>query len=91
MGAGNYPWLGEDRSSLAEQRDNAIEARRWCEKAFDYTPKSWAMPDRTRDEHTPAAMEAAGCEVLSDSDIRTVHNVLLQPPPHFLTLHQPAP
>jgi len=83
MGAGQYPWLGDDRTSLAEQRDNAIEARRWCEKLFDYSPKSWAMPDRTRDEHTPAAMEAAGCEVLSDSDIRTIHNVLLQPPPHF--------
>ena len=83
MGAGIYPWLGEDRSSFAEQRDNALEARRWCERLFDYTPKSWAMPDRTRDEHTAAAMEAAGCEVLSDSDIRTIHNVLLQPPPHF--------
>jgi hypothetical protein len=41
------------------------------------------MPDRTRDEHTPAAMEAAGCEVLSDSDVRTRDNVLFQPPPHI--------
>jgi hypothetical protein len=83
IGGGEYPWVGDDRSSFGEQRDNALEARRWCEELFDYTPKSWAMPDRTRDEHTARAMEAAGCEVLSDSDIRTVHNVLLQPPPHF--------
>jgi hypothetical protein len=27
-------------------------------------------------------MEAAGCEVLSDSNVRARHNVLLQPPPH---------
>lgn len=83
IGAGRYPWLGKETGSFAEQRDNALEARRWCEELFGYTPRSWAMPDRTRDEHTPAAMAAAGCEVLSDSDVRTVDNVLFQPPPHF--------
>jgi hypothetical protein len=82
MGAGAYPWLGIDRSSLGEQRDNAMEARRFCEKLFAYTPKSWAMPNRTNDRFTAAAMEAAGCEVLSDSNVRTQQNVLLQPPPH---------
>lgn len=83
LGAGDYPWVGPDKTTFGEQRDNALEARRWCEKLFDYSPKSWAMPDRTRDETTPAAMEAAGCEVLSDSDVRTIDNVLYQPPPHF--------
>jgi hypothetical protein len=82
MGAGVYPWLGEDRSSFGEQRDNALETRRLFEKFFNYTPKSWAMPDRTNDQYTAAAMEAAGCEVLSDSNAKTQHNVLLQPPPH---------
>ena len=82
MGTGVYPWLGEDRSSLAEQRDNALEAKRLFEKFFNFTPKSWAMPNRTNDDHTAAAMEAAGCEVLCDSNARTQHNVLLQPPPH---------
>jgi len=82
MGAGRYPWLGADEGSLAEQRDNALETARWCERLLGFRPRSWAMPDRTRDEHTPAAMEAAGCEVLSDSDIRTMDNVLFQPPPH---------
>ncbi len=82
MGSGVYPWLGEDRSSFGEQRDNAMQARRLCEKLFGYTPKSWAMPNRTNDRFTAAAMEAAGCEVLSDSNVRTKHNVLLQPPPH---------
>jgi len=82
IGAGKYPWLGDERSSLAEQRDNALEPRRWCERLFNFTPKSWAMPDRTNDRYTAAAMEAAGCEVLSDSNVRTHHNVLLQPPPH---------
>jgi hypothetical protein len=83
IGAGAYAWQGDERGSLAEQRDNALEARRWCETALGFSPRSWAMPDRTRDEHTPAAMEAAGCEVLSDSDVRTRDNVLFQPPPHF--------
>jgi hypothetical protein len=82
MGAGVYPWLGSDRSSFGEQRDNALETRRLFEKYFGYTPKSWAMPNRTNDRFTAAAMEAAGCEVLSDSNVRTQHNVLLQPPPH---------
>jgi len=82
IGAGKYSWQGEDRSSLGEQRDNALESRRWCENLFRFTPKSWAMPDRTNDQFTAAAMEAAGCEVLSDSNAQTRHNVLLQPPPH---------
>ncbi len=82
MGAGVYPWLGPDRSSFGEQRDNALEARRLCEQLFNYTPKSWAMPNRTNDRYTAAAMEAAGCEVLSDSNAGTHHNVLVQPPPH---------
>lgn len=83
MGAGDYPWLSDEKDSFHEQRDNALETRRWCEKLFGFTPRSWAMPDRTRDKHTAAAMEAAGCEVLSDSDVRTRDNVLGQPRPHF--------
>ncbi|MBP7827264.1 MAG: hypothetical protein KA236_12000 [Verrucomicrobia bacterium] len=82
MGAGVYPWLTADHSSFAEQRDNALEARRLFEQYFHFTPRSWAMPNRTNDRFTAAAMEAAGCEVLSDSNVRTRHNVLLQPPPH---------
>jgi hypothetical protein len=82
LGGGRYPWLGEETGSFAEQRDNALEAARRCEAAFGFRPRSWAMPDRTRDSETPRAMEAAGCEVLSDSDVRTIHNVLLQPPAH---------
>ena len=82
IGAGVYPWIGEDHSSLAEQRDNALETRRWFERCFQFTPRSWAMPDRTNDRHTAAAMEAAGCEVLSGSNTRPRSNVLRQPPPH---------
>src|SRR5439155_951090 len=59
MGAGIYPWLGEERSSFSEQRDNALETRRLFEKHFEFTPKSWAMPNRTNDRFTAAAMEAA--------------------------------
>lgn len=82
IGAGQYDWLGADPGSFAEQRDNALAARRLCEEQLGFMPKSWAMPDRTRDAFTPAAMEAAGCEVVSDSDVSTRHNVLTQPPPH---------
>jgi len=79
---GDYPWQGVERGSFAEQRDNALEARRWMEKLFGFTPRSWAMPDSTRDENTPRAVEAAGCEVLSDSDARPLDTVVFQPPPH---------
>ncbi len=82
MGDGDYGWLGEDRSSFAEQRDNAMAASKLFEKNFGFTPKSWAMPDSTNDNFTPEAMEAAGCQVLSDSNNKHRHNVLLQPPPH---------
>lgn len=83
MGAGVYPWQGEDRSSFGEQRDNALAARRVIEPLFGFSPKSWAMPNRTNDGSTAAAMEAAGCEVLSGSDVRPRQNVLLLPPPHY--------
>ncbi len=82
MGAGNYPWLSADRSSFAEQRDNALQAKQCFVNAFGFEPRSWAKPNRTNDEHTAAAMEAAGCEVLSGSDVRPRDNVLLHPPPH---------
>jgi hypothetical protein len=52
------------------------------EQVFEFRPLSWAMPDSTNDRLTPAAIEAAGCEVLSDSDASHKHNVLFQPPPH---------
>lgn len=82
MGAGEYAWVSPGADSFTEQRDNAIECGRQFQKHFGFTPKSWAMPDSTNDAFTPRAMEAAGCEVLSDSDISHKHNVLFQPPPH---------
>ena len=82
MGAGRYPWMGEDTSSFAEQRDNILEAARWCERLLGFVPRSWAKPGRCNDADTARAAEAAGCEVLSGSDIRVRDNVLLQPPPH---------
>ncbi len=82
MGDGRYEWQGSDRSSFGEQRDNAMAARLEFEKHFGFTPRSWAMPDSTSDEHTPAAVEAAGCQVTSDADARQVDNVIFQPRPH---------
>lgn len=82
MGAGRYPWMGEDLSSFGEQRDNILEAARWCERLLGFVPRSWAKPGRCNDDDTARAAEAAGCEVLSGSDIRVRDNVLLQPPPH---------
>lgn len=82
MGAGRYPWLGPDASSFGEQRDNVLEARRWCERVWGFAPRSWAKPGRCNDGDTARAVEAAGCEVLSGSDIRARDNVLYQPPPH---------
>lgn len=81
-GEGHYPWQGADRSSLADQRDNMREAARWCERSFGFVPKSWAKPGRGNDAFSPAAVEAAGCEVATGSDIRARDNVIRQPPPH---------
>ena len=82
MGAGRYPWIGSDTSSFGEQRDNALEARHWCERLFLFTPRSWAQPGRCNDADTPRAVESAGCEVVSGSDISAIDNVLFQPAPH---------
>ena len=82
MGAGRYPWQGADASSFGEQRDNILEAARWCERLLGFVPRSWAKPGRCNDADTARAAEAAGCEVLSGSDIRARDNVLFQPPPH---------
>lgn len=82
MGAGPYGWMGADISSCGEQRDNVLEAARWCERLLDFTPRSWAKPGRCNDADTPRAVEAAGCSVQSGSDIRAWDNVLFQPPPH---------
>ena len=81
-GEGRYPWSGDDTSSFCDQRDNILEARRWCERLLGFVPRSWAKPGRGNDRFTPAAVEAAGCEVATGSDIRARDNVLRQPPPH---------
>ncbi len=82
MGAGRYPWMGDDASSFGEQRDNILEAARWFRKLLAYVPRAWAKPGRCNDADTARAAAAAGCEVLSGSDIRARDNVLYQPPPH---------
>ena len=82
MGAGRYPWMGDDASSFGEQRDNILEAARWFRKLLGYVPRSWAKPGRCNDADTARAAAAAGCEVLSGSDILARDNVLFQPPPH---------
>lgn len=77
-----YPWVGADRSSFGEQRDNIREAQRWFERCLGFTPRAWAKPGRGNDAFTPAAVAAAGMEVASGSDIRARDNALRQPPPH---------
>ena len=82
MGAGRYPWVGPDTSSFGEQRDNIREAARWCDRLMGFVPRSWENPGRCNDAATARAAVAAGCEVLSGSDIRARDHVLRQPPPH---------
>ena len=82
MGAGRYPWMTADRSSFGEQRDNILEATRWCQRLLGFVPRSWAKPGRCNAADTARAAAAAGCEVLSGSDIRARDNVIYQPPPH---------
>jgi len=85
IGSGRYDWSPQGAGSFEEQRANALACRKHFEQCFGYTPRSWAMPDSTSDAVTPAAVEAAGCEVLSDSDAAHADNVLFQPPPHHPT------
>lgn len=82
-GGGTYPWSRGNGSSLDDQRDNIREATRWCEEKLGFKPRSWAKPGRGNDEFTPLAVEEAGMEVATGSDIRPRDNVLRQPPPHF--------
>jgi hypothetical protein len=81
MGDGRYAWSVPGADSFTEQRDNAREAARRQEEAFGFRPRSWAMPDSTKDEHTPKAVAAAGCDVLSDSVGGSSANVIRQPAP----------
>lgn len=81
MGQGTYAWSSPGADAYTEQRDNAREAARRMEAAFGVGPRSWAMPDSTKDAATPRAVEAAGCEVLSDSVGGPEVNVLFQPAP----------
>lgn len=81
-GAGRYPWQGPDSSSFGDQRDNILEASKWCERLLGFRPRSWAKPGRGNDAYSPAAVEAAGCEVATGSDIGPKDNVLRQAPPH---------
>lgn len=81
-GQGRYPWQGHDMSSFGDQRDNILEAASWCERLLGFRPRSWAKPGRGNDAHSPAAVEAAGCEVATGSDIGPEDNVLRQAPPH---------
>jgi|GEM_PF-703961 len=81
-GDGRYPWQGDDHTSFGDQRDNTLQAARLFETHFGFVPRSWAKPGRGNDRYSAAAMEAAGCEVVTGSDIRPRDNVLRQPPPH---------
>lgn len=81
-GQGRYPWQGADSSSFGDQRDNILEAASWCDRLLGFRPRSWAKPGRGNDAYSPAAVEAAGCEVATGSDIGPEDNVLRQAPPH---------
>ena len=80
-----YPWIGDDRSSFGEQRDNIIEAQRWIERCLGFRPRSWAKPGRGNDASTPTAVAAAGLEVASGCDISAWDNAVRQPRPHHPT------
>jgi hypothetical protein len=81
-GEGHYEWQGTDGTSFGDQRDNILHATQWCERALGFRPRSWAKPGRGNDQFSPAAVEAAGCDVATGSDIGPQDNVLRQPPPH---------
>lgn len=81
-GEGRYEWQSTDGSSFGDQRDNIRHATQWCERTLGFSPRSWAKPGRGNDQFSPAAVEAAGCEVATGSDIGPKDNVLRQPPPH---------
>lgn len=83
MGDGQYPWLSAgSRDSFTEQRDNAIYNANLFERLLGIRPACYAIPSDVYDVHTPAAMEAAGMEVGSDTDASRFTRVFKLPPPH---------
>jgi hypothetical protein len=83
MGDGQYDWLPAGaRDSFSEQRNNAIHNANLFERLFGLRPSSYAIPSDVYDAHTPAAMEAAGLEVGSDTDASRFTRVFGLPEPH---------
>ncbi|MBE7502952.1 MAG: hypothetical protein HS113_22260 [Verrucomicrobiales bacterium] len=83
MGDGQYDWQQSGaRDSFSEQRDNAIHNANLFERLFGTRPVSYAIPSDVYDAHTPAAMEAAGLEVGSDTDASRFTRVFGLPEPH---------
>ncbi|MCZ7637760.1 MAG: hypothetical protein M5U12_18020 [Verrucomicrobia bacterium] len=83
MGDGQYEWQQPGaRDSFSEQRDNAIHNANLFERLFGTRPVSYAIPSDVYDAHTPAAMEAAGLEVGSDTDASRFTRVFGLPEPH---------
>jgi len=82
IGAGRYPWQSE-AGSFAEQRDNARKNAQVLRDVLGVETRNWGIPGRSRDEHTPAAIEAAGNVVGGDTDAdRRTHVLKLTPPHH---------
>ena len=82
MGDGTYPWQSQDKGSFAEQRDNARHNVAVIKEKLGVEIRSWGVPGRVYDNHTPQAVEAAGMEVGSDTDASAWTNVMELPPPH---------
>jgi len=82
IGDGKYPWQGKETDSFSEQRDNCRTNTEVIEKLIGFTVRSWGIPGRAFDQNTPAALEAAGIEVASDSDASAWRNVVCLVPPH---------
>ncbi len=82
IGAGDYPWLGPEKDDLSEQRDNAAKCNEVFKEVLGWEPMSFAVPGRDYSENTPAAVEAAGIPVGSDSDASQWLNVMGLPRPH---------
>ena len=82
MGAGTYPWQGEDHSSFGEQRDNAVKNDQVVRDVLGVEMTSWGAPGGVRDGQTPRALEAAGVLVSSGSDASKWDKVWRMMPPH---------
>lgn len=83
IGAGRYSWMSRyPADSVTEQRDNALRGSQVMKETIGVEPVSFTIPSDVFDPDTACAMEAAGLEVGSETDMPKLEKLVRLSPPH---------